>query len=289
MNALREETLKAYQLAGYGERTQEAYLRQVRLLEDCCQKTADKITEEELKEYFLFRQNVSKWSPATMRISIAGLKFLFEKVLHREWPVLELVRARRERKIRTILSVDEVRHLLVCISTFHNRVFYTTLYSCGLRLEEALNLQIRDVLRDREQLHVHRGKGARDRLLPLPQHTLDLLREYWKTHRNGVWLFPARGQDGKRAPTADHPVTRTSAQGALRRAVKIAGLPYTDISPHTLRHCYATHLLEAGVSPHMVQRFLGHRQLETTLLYFHLTKKGQEEAYRMVNDLMEDL
>jgi len=289
MNALREEMEKSLQLAGYADRSQEAYLRQMRLLEECSQQAADDLTEEDLKEYFLFRQNVSKWSPATMRISIAGLRFLFEKVLHRDWPVLELVRARREKKIRTILSVEEVLLLLSCIGTDHNRVFFATLYSCGLRLGEALNLQIRDVHSARDQLHVHRGKGARDRLVPLPQSTLFSLRQYWRTHRNPVWLFPARGQGDKQAPTSDQPMCRSSVQGALRRAVKIAGFPYTDISPHTFRHCYATHLLEGGVTPHMVQRFMGHRQLQTTLEYFHYTTKGQEDAYRLVNELMEDL
>jgi len=159
----------------------------------------------------------------------------------------------------------------------------------GLRLQEALSLQASDIDGQRLQVHVHRGKGAKDRYVPLPAQTLALLRTYWKTHRHPTWLFPATGRDHTQSPTAAAPMCRSSDQGALRTAKQRAGITKTGVAIHTLRHSYATHLLEAGVNPRLIQRYLGHTQLETTMLSLHLTHKGHEEAYERLNALMHGL
>jgi integrase/recombinase XerD len=138
-------------------------------------------------------------------------------------------------------------------------------------------------------IHVHRGKGAKDRYIPLPDDTLDLLRTYWKTHRNHTWLFPATGRDHKHMPSATYPMPRSSVQGAFRKAKQRAGIRKRDVGPHTLRHSYATHLLEAGVNLRTIQRYLGHAHLETTMIYLHLTQKGQEDAVQRINEIMRGL
>lgn len=135
-------------------------------------------------------------------------------------------------------------------------------------------------------LHVHRGKGAKDRYVPIPEETLLLLRKYWKTHRNPVLIFPALGRGCKSGSTSNTPMNRGSVQGAFIRAKKKANINKRGVSIHTLRHSYATHLLEAGVNIRVIQRYMGHRMLETTMKYLHLTKKGQEDAYQIINTVM---
>src|SRR5438067_370240 len=159
----------------------------------------------------------------------------------------------------------------------------------ALRLHAALFLQVSDIDGQRLQVHVHRGKGATDRYVPLPVDTLTLLRTYWKTHRHPTWLFPATGRDHLPSPTAASPMSRSSVQGAFRTAKHRAGITKMGVAIHTLRHSYATHLLEAGVNPRRIQRYLGHSQLETTMLYLHLTHTGQEDAYERLNALMQGL
>jgi integrase len=136
-------------------------------------------------------------------------------------------------------------------------------------------------------IHVHRGKGAKDRFVPLPEETLLLLRRYWKTHKNPVLIFPALGRGHKNASASETPMAIDSVQGAFRRARFSAGIRKRRVSIHTLRHSYATHLLEAGVNIRVIRRYLGHSQLETTMVYLHLTQKGQEDAYHVINSVMK--
>ena len=185
--------------------------------------------------------------------------------------------------------MEEVRRLLTSATPLHNQVSFTTVSSLGLRLQEALSLQVSDIDGQRLQVHIHRGKGAKDRYVPLPADTLALLRTSWKTHRNKTWLFPATGRDQKQSSSATYPMSRTSVQGAFRKAKQRAGITKTGVAIHTLRHSYATHLLEAGVNPRLIQRSLGHTQLETTMVSLHLTHKGHEDAYERLNALMQGL
>jgi integrase/recombinase XerD len=152
-----DRMIQALQLNGKGERTQEAYARAVRMLVEFQHTAPDEITADTLQAYFLHRRNVSRWSPATLRICYAGIRFFFEKVLQRDWPLLQLLRAQRERKLPAVLSVEEVRRTLGRVRTVHNAVFLTTVYSCGLRLQEGLHLEVADIDSARMMVHVHRG------------------------------------------------------------------------------------------------------------------------------------
>lgn len=281
------QSMRALRLAGKGERTQKCYTRAVRQLAQFYGKEPSEISETELEDYFLHRQSVTGWSGATLRIAQAGIKFFFVNVLQRDWHLFRFLNAKRERRLPCILSRDEVFSILAHVPTFHNYAFFSTVYACGLRLSEALALEVTDIDSQRRMLHVHLGKGAKDRVVPLPADTLSLLRAHWRTHRNPRLLFPALGRGGTKAAGATHPMTISSVQGAFRKARAAAGITKRHVTIHTLRHCYATHLLEAGVNPRVIQRYMGHISLETTMMYFHLTQKGTEDAYRIIDSLMK--
>jgi integrase/recombinase XerD len=159
----------------------------------------------------------------------------------------------------------------------------------SLSLGEALALTVDDIDAEAMLLRVRSGKGRVDRTVPLPEHILTLLRRYWRTHRNERLIFPALGRGQTGGHTATEPMNRASVQGAFRRALKAAGLARPHVSIHTLRHSYATHLLEAGVNIRFIQHALGHRCLETTMRYLHLTRKGQANAYQIITSVMQEV
>ena len=289
MNDWYERSMKALQLNGLAKRSQESYTRAVRQLKDHYGKTPDLVTEEELEEYFLYRKNVSKWSSSSLRICYCGIRFFFVRVLQRQWHLFNYLRVRQEQKLPAVLSQEEVVRLLSCVRTPHNNAFLFTVYSCGLRLDKALNLEVSDIDSGRMMIHVHRGKGAKDRYVPLPEATLAILRTYWATHRNPRLIFPARGHNGKGGSLAQTPMAKTSVQGAMVAARKASGIRKRGVSIHTLRHSYATHLLESGVNLRAIQKFLGHSSIETTLMYLHLTSKGLEDAAQIINQLMGEV
>ena len=146
-------------------------------------------------------------------------------------------------------------------------------------------MQVGDIDSQRMVVHVRRGKGAKDRYVPLPSRTLKVLRAYWATHRHPQWLFPAKGPDGQPTATADQPMERSSVQKAMSRVVQELEFKKA-ISIHSLRHSYATHLLEAGVNLRLIQQYLGHSSLNTTMVYLHLTPASQEQAVRRIETLM---
>lgn len=279
--------VKALLVAGMGESTQETYVRTIRKLTEFYNKTPDKITEEELVDYFIHRQEVTEWSPATMRICHSGIKFFFINVLKRKWHTLKLAKAKREKRLPAILSREEVREILSHVNTPHNYAYLKTIYSCGLRLQEGLYLEVSDIDGKRNMIHVHRGKGARHRYVPLPRATYQLLRRYWLTHQNQKLIFPAVGRGNNKGPVSTIPMSIEGVQGAFRRAKFAPGI-LKRASIHTLRHSYATHLLEAGVNLRVIQKNLGHSNIETTMVYLHLTNKGMEDAYQIIDSLMTE-
>lgn len=289
MTPLRQQMLAALQRSGKGERTQASYIREVRLLAQFYRKSPDRISEQELQHDVLHRKNVDGLAPTSMRICYSGIRFFSQHVLQRDWSTLSLMRAQTAPHLPAVLSLEEVRRVLQAAPPLPNQVYFTTVYSLGLRLHAALFLQVSDIDGQRLQVHVHRGQGAKDRYVPLPVETLALLRTYWTTHRHPTWLFPATGRNHTQSPTAASPMSRSSVQGAFRTAKQRAGITKMGVAIHPLRHAYAPHLLEAGVNPRLIQRSLGHTQLETTMIYLHLTHKGHEEAYARLNALMQGL
>ena len=199
------------------------------------------------------------------------------------------MRAHTAHRLPAVLSVEEVRRLLQAATPLHNQVYFPTVYSCGLRLHEGLSLQVSDIDGQRLLVHVHRGQGAKDRYVPLPEDTLALLRTSWHTPRHPTWLFPAPGRDHKHMATATAPMNRSRVQGAFRTAKQRARITKLAVAIPTLRHAYATHLLAAGVSPLLIPRSLGHARLATTMLSLPLTPKGQEDASERLNTVLRGL
>jgi integrase len=286
---LYEKMLQDLQLLGYAEPSQKAYTRAVRQLWEFVEVPPEEITEEQVREYFLYRKNTSRWSSCSMRIAYAGVKLFFQHTLKRDWGTLQQVRAPRERTLPLVLEKSEVQRILSRIETPQNHAYFSVVYGCGLRLHEALHLQVRDIDSKRMLLHVHRGKGAKDRYVPLSATTVEILRRYWKTHRNPTWLFPRLGRTGKEGPTATSPMSHVTVQGALRRVLKQLHFPKKGVRPHTFRHSYATHLLEAGVNIRLVQKYLGHASLETTMVYLHVTRFAEDDACARINALMSEV
>ena len=289
MTPLRQHMIAARQLSGKSERTQQTSVREVRLLAQFYHTSPDLISAQQLQHDLLHRKNVDGLSPSSMRLWYSALRFFYPQVLGRDWTTLELMRAETAQRRPAVLSRQEVQRLLKAMTPVHKRAYFTTLSRCGLRRNEALYLQVGDLDGPRHMIHVHRGKGAKDRSIPLPDDTLDMLRTSWKTHRHRTWLFPATGRDHKHMASATSPMHRSSVQGAFRKAKPRAGISKRDVGPHALRHAYATHLLAAGVNLHAMQRYLGHAHLETTMISLHLTHKGQEDAVQRINEVMRGL
>jgi len=289
MTPLHERMIEDMQLRGYSARTQEAYVSAVRQVFEHFQCTPRQLTEEQLRQYFLYLANEKKVARSTATIALCGVKFFFENTLHRDWPTLHFVRPPREKRLPVVLSREEVRRILTEVRIPGYRACLTTIYSCGLRLLEGAQLQVADVDSARMALHVH-GKGKRDRYVPLPERTLELLREFWKTHRSPQWLFPAPTRHGQAWSLAHNagPVTDTSLQSAFYRACKKTGI-VKRAHVHTLRHSYATHLLEAGFNLRVIQENLGHQSARTTQIYTHLTPEVKAALIKPLNELMKDL
>ena len=291
MTPLRNRMIEDLQLRGYSDSTQSLYVNSVRQLCEHYDKSPGRITEEELRDYFLFGKNVKKWSRSTSTVALCGIKFFYENTIQRPWPTLLFIRPGREKKLPVVLSRDEVRGTLRNIELLRYRACLTTIYSCGLRLSEGINLKVENIDSARGFIHVQKGKGImgkKDRNVPLPQKTLQLLREQWKSHRNKVWIFPSAGQSGKDMPYATRPISKSSVQSAFRKASKAVGIN-KKATVHTLRHSWATHLLEAGINLRQIQTWLGHSSPSTTGVYTHLTEKATTVAVKTINELMDDL
>jgi site-specific recombinase XerD len=280
--------IECLQLRGLSERTQESYVRAVRQLSEHYHKSPDQITEEELRQYFLFIKNVKHYSRNTMTIAICGVRFLYEHTLNRNWAIFGIVRPAPEKKLPVILSREEVRQILGGVRLPRYQVCLKTIYSCGLRLQEGTNLHVADIDSARLMVHVRHGKGAKDRYVPLPKRTLQRLRDYWKTHRNPVLLFPAEGRDHIDLMKSTEPMSKSSVQDAFHAALKQSG-NNKHASVHTLRHSWATHLLEVGVNLRLIQEWLGHSSPATTSVYTHLTVKAEQLGAQAIDQLMSDL
>ena len=291
MTPLRQRMIEDLKLRGYSESTQTLYVTAVRQLYEHFGRSPGRITEEELRDYFLYGKNVKKWARSTSTVALCGIKFFYENTIKRPWPTLLFIRPGREKKLPVVLSRDEVLELLRNIRLLRYRVCLTTIYSCGLRLSEGTQLKVEDIDGDRGFINVRHSKGHmgnKDRNVPLPQKTLELLREQWKSHRNEVWLFPSAGHAGTGMPYATKPVSNSSIQVVFRKALKSAGIN-KKATVHTLRHSWATHLLEAGINLRLIQAWLGHSSPATTSVYTHLTEKAKTMAVKSINELMDDL
>jgi site-specific recombinase XerD len=279
--------IEEMQLRGYAESTIEGYVHAVAQLARHYRRSPDKLEEEEVRRYLLHLTLDKKIARGSFSVVLGGLRFFYQQALGRDWKSLYVAKPRSEKKLPVVLSRDEVWSVLDAVRIDVYRVCLTTIYACGLRLMEGASLQIPNVDSARGVLHV-RGKRRKDREVPLPTATLQLLRDHWRTHRSPTWLFPAATRHGIQYSVAHDcgPITRDSLQSAFRHAVKRSGL-HKRAHVHTLRHSYATHLLEDGVNLRLIQEYLGHSSPRTTAVYTHLTREIRDAARDPINRLMQ--
>jgi site-specific recombinase XerD len=273
------------QLIGRSARTQQAYLRAVRKLAEFCQTSVGKISEQQVRHYFLTIKNEHHYAPGSLRVAFNGIKFFYTHSCKRNWKTLWQVKIPNSKTLPEVLTIRQVHQIIDACKVERIAVYLWTVYSMGLRLEEGLNLNVGDIDAARGLVHIHRGKGAKDRYVPIPSSTLLWLREYWLTHRHPRLLFPAEGRDHKQAHTAKNPMAQSTVQKPMKQIVDQIGFG-KKICIHTLRHSYATHLLEAGVSLKVIQKYLGHSSLQTTLVYLHLTETAEADARQAIERVM---
>ena len=263
MNPLRDQMLVDLQLSGAKPNTQKSYLREVDNLAKYFNRSPEELGEVEIKEYRLYLIKERHLSEGTFRFYVAALKFFYRTTLKREWMVEKIRHPRAQRKLPIVLDLSEVKSLLAVTKNLKHKAILMITYSSGLRASETARLKITDIDSKRMTVRIAQGKGGKDRYSILSQTTLELLREYWKKYHPQEWLFPG-------AKGYDH-LSTNSIQQLFYKAKKQAGIT-KPASVHTLRHSFATHLIEAGTSLHHVQLLLGHRSPTTTTVYLHVSR-----------------
>jgi site-specific recombinase XerD len=259
--------LEELERRNYSQSTTRAYLRTIEDLARYFKRPPDQLEPEHIRQYqaHLFRDR--KLSPNTVNQRTGALRFFFITVLKKAWSAAETPYPRRNFRLPKILSQEQVARLIDSARTPFYRTILMALYATGLRRAELAQLKITDIDSERMVIHVRGGKGRKDRDVMLSPKLLDTLRQYWRglRRRPKMWLFP-----GNRWHTGENPISSKVIWQACREAAERAGLG-DDIHPHTLRHCFATHLLEAGADLRTIQILLGHRDLEETTIYLHLS------------------
>lgn len=276
-------------------RTRHSYYRDMRLIHEHFRCDPAKLTETQLRDYFLYVKAVKHWKPKSIRQSLASAKIFFVEQLGRhDWTVFSQVRTKDHDELPPVLTRVQVRELLCHIRLRRYRVPIKLIYCCGLRLSECLNLTVDDVIGAENKLWVRQSKGNKDRMVPLPTAMLEDLRRYWSFHRNPLLLFPNAGrgdqtqeQVRQRMAAATSPMPIGSLQKLVVMARQELNLPAATV--HTLRHSFATHLLEAGANLHTIQAVLGHKQINTTMVYLHLTHQCAQDTLRLMEGLCLDL
>ena len=274
-------------LAGKQKRTVYGYVRAVRQLADFHQKTACRITEQDVRDYLLHLIVEREVASGTQSVALSGIKFFYRTTLPRKWKVLDQTKISYGSALPEVITQQQVFQMIDACKTLRLKTFIWTTYTLGLRIGEAVHLQVGDLDSQRMMVHVHRGKGAKDRYLPLAHSTLAALRAFWKTHRNPKFLFPAEGRDHQPGSTSTTPMSISTVQGAVKRITQQLKFG-KKVSTHTLRHSFATHLLEAGVTLKAIQKFLGHASLQTTMIYLHLTETAEADARKVINELFAE-
>lgn len=278
MTPLRQRMIEDMRLLGLSEGTQRVYLDAVKNLARRYGQSPDVLTQEQVREYFLELSHRGL-APSTVRVHLFALKFLYLNTLQRDWSLLKLFRIKKTKRLPVVLSCTEVWLLLDQLHRPDLRMCATLMYACGLRVSEATRLKTEDIDGKRMVVWVRQGKGNKDRQVPLPRRTLQSMRQYWRDcSPPQPWLFPAAAATG--------PISRNTLDRAIRAARQQSGIR-KRVSCHTLRHSYATHLLERGVDLRSIQGLLGHANIKSTIIYLHLTQGIMENVRQAIEELID--
>lgn len=269
--------------------SKEEYHRYLRKLAERTQCDPAKLDETQVRAHLLHLKEVQRYSPSTMRSAVAAMQFFYHYVMKFEWSLFDLVSCPDRSKLPAVLTREEVQRLLGVVHERRFAVVLRLIYACGLRIGEAIRLEVRDIQRNGTLLFIRQAKGGKDRFVPLPAARLADLRQWWKEHRHPRLLFPGVGRGWREHgshPLHDEPMSIGSIQQCFRVALGAAGFPHGAATVHTLRHSYATHLLDAGVSLRQIGSFLGHTSLNTTVIYTHLTAVSEAKARAVIEGLL---
>jgi site-specific recombinase XerD len=278
MTELRRRMIEDMRLHALSEATQRTYIDAVANLARYFKRSPDQVTEEELRRFFV--SLTRRRAKSTVRVHLFAIRFLYRYTLRRPSSTLDLIRVKRDRGLPAVLSHEEVRQLLAHIRRPEARMAALLMYSCGLRVSQAIHLKVADVDSRRMALCVRHGKGGQQQYVLLPQRTLELLRAYWLEHRPSHWLLPDQ--------TGRSPIRREAVLKAIVPAAQEAHLT-KHVSCHTLRHSYATGLLEDGMDIRFIQGLLGHHSIRSTAAYAHLTSGTLKNVQAAVNARMANL
>ncbi len=286
---------KALALRYDANRTRHAYYRQLRLIHEHFALDPALLTEAQLRDYFLHVKLQKHWKPKSIRQALAAARQFFVDLLgHADWTVFRQIRTKDHDVLPAVLTRRQVHDLLAHIRLRRYRTPIKLIYACGLRLSECLALTIHDIKGAENKLFVRNSKGHQDRVLPLPTSLYEELRRYWAFHRHPLLLFPnvGRGDNtpealAKRMHQATAPMPCSSLQRLLIVARKQLNFPAATI--HSLRHSFATHMLEAGAHLHTIQQLLGHKQITSTMVYLHLTHQTTRDALELMDELCRKL
>ncbi len=269
MTHLRKMMLEELQRRNYSEATTRCYIRTVEDFSRHFNRPPDRLGPGHIREYQAELFQKRKLSPGTVTQRLAALRFFYIKTLKKAWSVAETPYPKKVLRLPTILSQEEVALLIDAALTPYHRIILMTLYATGVRRAELARLKVTDIDSKRMVIHVQGGKGRKDRDVMLSAKLLEALREHWRglKRKPSTWLFP-----GNRHHSGDTPIDTKTVWYACKEATKRAGIQ-KDVHPHTLRHCFATHLLEAGADLRTIQILLGHRDLEETTIYLHLSQR----------------
>lgn len=262
MTPLRERMIEDMEIRNLAPATQECYVRQVAGFARYFGKSPELLRSEQVRDYQLYLIRDREASSSMLIQTVAALRFLYGTTLGKPWSIEAIAYPKKPRKLPVVPGRKEVAQFLGAARNLKHRAMLTSIYACGFRVAEVTHLRIQDIDSRRMVIHVQQGKGRKDRLVPLCQRLLDLLREYWKTYRPQDWLFLGNSKD--------RPIRKGSVRHACAKICRAAGLN-KKLTPHSLRHAFATHLLEDGADLRTVQLLLGHRSLNTTSRYTHIS------------------
>ncbi len=267
-------------IRGLGEETRKKYLGYMRRLVGHFMLSPDQLTVEHIKEYQLYLAKERGLGYETCNGLVCAVRFFYDHVLDIDRDVKMIPYQKTGKKLPVVLSREEVLALFDAVTNLKHRAILMVLYSAGLRVSEALHLKAPDIDSGRMMIRVEQGKGRKDRYTILSEKLLETLRRYWLQYRPELWLFP--GQDPSRY------LNRGTVENVVARVRKIAGIQ-KKATPHTLRHSFATHLLERGVNIRVIQRLLGHRSLRSTEIYTHVAETLLRETKSPLDDLLPDV
>ena len=262
MTPLRQRMTEDMQVRNLSPHTQTSYVQQVSLFARHFHQSPEALGPEDIRSYHVYLTNEKKLSPSSTLVAIAALRFLYKVTLHKEWRLEDIIPApRKPQKLPVVLSPEEIQHFLNCIPQPKHRTILTTCYAAGLRISEAVRLKPTDIDSQRMVIHVELGKGQKDRYVMLSPKLLEILRAWWRVEKPKLWLFPGN--------IAGRHISKDAVELACQQARRLSRIS-KPITPHSLRHAFAVHLLESGTDVRTIQLLLGHRSLATTARYLRI-------------------